>query len=163
MSVLIFMDGVIRKPRDLSVILDGAALYKSLNENYRVILITDDKEKTDVWLKSNNLAKKIDDIVEIVDTPLDNPRLLTVEVQRSKGKVDFVVTEDPELARDLLEKGIPVLVFLNPRYTRPEFRPDSPAGVRSWSSITQELDKQQGLYVEDHRLSEEEPIEGFEE
>ena len=148
------MDGVIRKPRDLSVIMDGAAIFKSFNENYRVILITDDKEKTDVWLKSNNLAKKIDDIVQIVDTPLDNPRLLTVEVQRSKGKIDFVVTDDPELSKDLIEIGIPVLVFLNPRYTRPEFRPDTRVGVRSWEQITDELDKQQGIFIEDKRLSE---------
>jgi rRNA-processing protein FCF1 len=163
MSVLIFLDGVIRKPKDQSIILAGSAIYKSFNENYRVILIADNKERADIWLKSNNLAKKMDDIFQIVDTPLDDPKLLTVEVLRSKGMIDFVVTEDPELAKKLLEVGIPVLMFLNPRYTRPEFRPDSPEGVRSWASITEELDKQQGLYIEDRRLSEEEPLVEFED
>lgn len=160
-SVVVFIDGVIRKERDHSIILDGAAIYKSLNENYRVLLVTDDKARTDIWLKTNNLAKKIDDIIEIVDTPLDNPRLLTVEVLRSKGKIDFVMTDDPDFAKDLLEAGIPVLMFLNPRYTRPEFRPDSRAGVKSWDKITEELDKQQGLYDEDRRLAEY--YDGFEE
>lgn len=152
MSVLVFVDGILRRDRDQSIIMEGVALYKSLNETNRVILLCNDAERTDVWLKTNNLAKKLDDIVAIVDTPLDNPRLLTIESLRSKGKIDYVVTEDTELARQLIEAGIAVLVFLNPRYTRPEFRPDSREGVKSWEKITEELDRQQGIYDEDPRL-----------
>lgn len=148
-----FIDGVLRRDKDQSIILDGAAIYKSFNENYRVILVSDDKERTDIWLKTNNLAKSIDDIYQIVDTPLDNPKLLTVETLRSKGKIDFVVTEDVNLAQSLLEAGIPTLLFMHPQYIRPEFRPDSRSGVRSWGSITEELDKQQGLFEEDKRLA----------
>lgn len=155
MSVIVFLDGVIRKNKDQSIIMEGASLYKSLNETNRVIILADDKERADVWLKLHNLAKKTDDIVEVVDSPLDNPVLLTIEMLRSKGKIDYVVTEDTELTVKLLERGINVLVFLNPRYTRPEFRPDSRGGVRSWADITTELDKQQGLYDEDKRLRED--------
>ena len=152
MSVVIFVDGIMRRVRDQSIIMEGVALYKSLNETNRVILVCDDAERTSVWLKTNNLAKKLDDIVAVVDTPLDNPNLLTIETIRSKGKIDYVVTEDTELARQLIEVGIPVLVFLNPRYTRPEFRPDGREGKKSWEIITEELDRQQGLYSEDPRL-----------
>ena len=153
------MDGVIRKERDQSIILDGSALYKSLNENYRVLLLTNDKERTDIWLKTNNLAKKIDDIVQIEDSPLGDNELRTVEAVRSKGKVDFVVTDSPELTKKLIEVGITVLVFLQPRYARPEFRPDGRAGVKSWEAITEELDKQQGLYLEDERLANADDFE----
>ena len=132
--------------------MEGVALYKSLNETNRVILICEDAERTDIWLKTNNLAKKLDDIIGIVDTPLDRPKLLTVESIRSKGKIDYVVTEDTELARQLIEVGVPVLVFLNPRYTRPEFRPDGREGKKSWVDINEELDRQQGLYDDDARL-----------
>jgi hypothetical protein len=152
MSVVVFVDGIMRRVRDQSIIMEGVALYKSLNETNRVILVCDDAERTSVWLKTNNLAKKLDDIVAVVDTPLDNPNLLTIETIRSKGKIDYVVTEDTELARQLIEVGIPVLVFLNPRYTRPEFRPDGREGKKSWEIITEELDRQQGLYSEDPRL-----------
>ena len=155
MSVLVFVDGVIRRPADHSIILDGSAIYKSFNENYRVLLITDDKEKTDIWLKKQNLAKKIDDIVQIEDSPLGDNAFRTVERERSKGKIDFVMTDDVELTRKLIEAGIPTLVFLNPRYTRPEFRPDTRTGVKSWEAITDELDKQQEIYREDVRLSED--------
>ena len=152
MSVVIFVDGIMRRERDQSIIMEGVALYKSLNETNRVILVCDDAERTSVWLKTNNLAKKLDDIVAVVDTPLDNPKLLTIETIRSKGKIDYVVTEDTELARQLIEVGVSVLVFLNPRYTRPEFRPDGREGKKSWEIITEELDRQQGLYSEDPRL-----------
>lgn len=152
MSVVVFVDGIMRRVRDQSIIMEGVALYKSLNETNRVILVCEDAERTAIWLKTNNLAKKLDDIVAVVDTPLDRPKLLTVETIRSKGKIDYVVTEDTELARQLIEVGIPVLVFLNPRYTRPEFRPDGREGKKSWEVITEELDRQQGLYSEDPRL-----------
>jgi hypothetical protein len=152
MSVVVFVDGIMRRERDQSIIMEGVALYKSLNETNRVILICEDAERTDIWLKTNNLAKKLDDIVGIVDTPLDRPKLLTVESIRSKGKIDYVVTEDTELARQLIEVGVPVLVFLNPRYTRPEFRPDGREGKKSWVDINEELDRQQGLYDDDTRL-----------
>jgi len=155
MSVLVFVDGVIRRPADHSIILDGSAIYKSFNENYRVLLVTDDKEKTDIWLKKQNLAKKIDDIVQIDDSPLGDNAFRTVERERSKGKIDFVMTDDVELTRKLIEAGIPTLVFLNPRYTRPEFRPDTRTGVKSWEAITDEMDKQQDIYREDTRLSED--------
>lgn len=97
------------------------------------------------------MAKKLDDIIGYVDNPIDDARYLTVESLRSKGKIDFVVTDDTELALRFLEVSIPVLMFLNPKYTRPEFRPDAREGVKSWSKITEELDKQQGLYLEDPR------------
>ena len=159
MSVLMFVDGVIRKERDLSIILDGAAIYKSFNENYRVILMTTDKEKTSVWLKTNNLSKNMDDLWEIEDNPLGDSELRAIETIRSKGKIDFVVTNDLELAKRLIEVGIIVMLFVHPQYIRPEFRPDGRSGIKSWAAITEELDIQQGLYDEDARLADEEALE----
>jgi hypothetical protein len=152
MSVVVTFNGIIRRDRDHSMITEGTHLYRSLNETNRVLLLTDNRERTDIWLKTNNLSKKIDDIIEISDPTAPNAVFREIESIRSKGKIEFVVTDDPDLAKDLLEVGIPVLVFLNPKYTRPEFRPDSRTGVRSWDKITAELDRQQGLYTEDPRL-----------
>jgi hypothetical protein len=151
-----------RKHKDQSVIMEGVSLYKSLNETNRVIVVADDRERASIWMKTNNLAKKIDDIYQTVTTVDDDARLTTVESLRSRGKVDYVLTEDPEFAKKLLENGISVLVFLNPRYTRPEFRPDGRLGAKSWTDITDELDKQQGLYDEDRRLKEEDELEEVE-
>jgi len=153
-----FIDGVIRKERDLSIILDGAAIYKSFNENYRVILMTTDKEKTSVWLKTNNLSKNIDDLWQIEEDVLGEPEMKAIDTIRSKGKIDFVVTNDLELTKKLLEVGVIVMLFVHPQYIRPEFRPDGRSGKKSWDEITGELDLQQGLYDEDIRLMEEEEL-----
>jgi len=152
MSVVMFVDGIIRRERDQSIISEGSKLYKTLNENNRVVLVTKDAERTEIWLKMHNLGTKLDDIQEIVDTPLPEPELMTVEVIRSQGKIDYVITDNSVLAKRLLESGFQVLVFLNPRYARPEFRPDGREGKKSWEEITEEIDKQQGLYSEDTRI-----------
>jgi hypothetical protein len=154
-----FVDGIIRKERDLSIILDGAAIYKSFNENYRVILMTTDKEKTSVWLKTNNLSKNIDDLFEIEDDPLGEPELRAINTIRSKGKIDFVVTNDLDLTKKLIEIGIIVMFFAHPQYIRPEFRPDGRTGMKSWAAINEELNIQQGLYDEDVRLADKEELE----
>lgn len=158
MSVVMFVDNVMRKTKDQSLIIEGVALFRSLNETNRVILLTDNRERTDIWMKTNNLAKKLDDIIEISPTELDNPEIRQIDQIRSSGKIDFVVTSDVAIAGKLIEVGTPVLVFLNPKYTRPEFRPGSREGIRSWTDITNELDKQQKLYETDQRAKEEEPV-----
>ena len=154
MSVLIFMDGVLRKPFDKSPLFEGLNLYKGLNEVNRVVVLADDKEKADVWFKKNTVNAKLDDIVGPSRVVSDNPKLQQVLDCQSKGKIDFVITDDSDLARDLLERGIMTMVFLSPRYARPEFRPDAREGVKSWDKITEELDRQQGLFLEDSRVEE---------
>jgi len=152
MSVVVLLDGVIRNLRKQAPISEGVLLYKTLNELNRVIVLADDKERTDIWLKKNNMAKSLDDIVQISDSVVEEPRIASIKDILSKGRIEFVVTDDSDLAKALLELSINVLVFLHPRYAKPEFRPDGRAGVKSWEAITEELDKQQGLYTEDPRV-----------
>lgn len=154
MSVLIFLDGVLRKTGDKSPMFEGLNLYKGLNEVNRVVILAEDKEKADLWFKANTLNAKLDDIIGPSKIVSDNPKLQQVLDCQAKGKIDFVVTDDSDLARDLLERGIMTMVFLSPRYSRPEFRPDAREGVKSWDKITEELDRQQGLYLEDPRVEE---------
>jgi len=54
MSIVVTFNGVIRRDRDQSMITEGTHLYRSLNETNRVLLLTDNRERTDIWLKSSN-------------------------------------------------------------------------------------------------------------
>jgi hypothetical protein len=157
MSVLIFLDGVLRKTHDKSPIFEGLNLYKGLNEVNRVLVLVDDQEKAELWFKANTLNAKLDDIMGPSKIKSDNPKLQQVLDCQSKGKIDLVVTEDSDLAKDLLERGFTTLIFISPKYSRPEFRPDSRSGIRSWTQILGELDRQKELYNEDVRLQEEDP------
>lgn len=163
MSVLMFLDGVLRKNKDKSPIFEGLNLYRGMNEVNRVIILAEDKEKADVWFKQNTLNAKLDDIIGPSTLLSDEPQLQQVIDCQVQGKVELVVTADSDLAVKLLERGIPTLVFIHPKYTRPEFRPDAREGVRSWEAITAELDKQQGLMLEDARLFDEEELTVIEE
>jgi len=133
---------------------DGVRLYKSLAEKERVILVGTDKTDIDRWMKQNNLSSKLDDILDYNpgEAFSDVKKYRQVLHARSRGPVDYVITDDLELAKSLLEEGLSVFLFLHPKYFNHKFRPDRPSGIRAWSDIVHELDKQQKLYEEDNRV-----------
>jgi len=150
MAVLVFLDGVLRNKKN-APIPNGMLLYRSLNENNRVLILCKDKEKDHNWLKQNKIFK-LDDLVDQKLTYLgDNPEYRQVEYVRGLGPVDYVITENPELAALLLQQGITALVFLNPLYTDDRYRPDS-LTKKSWDEVVQELDKQEETLMEDPRV-----------
>jgi hypothetical protein len=152
MSVIVLFEGVISNPRKQAPITEGVLLYKTINESNRTIILAKDKERTDIWLKKNNMAKNTDDIVQISDSVVEEPRLASIKSLMSRGRIEFVVTDDVDLAKTLVEMSVTVLVFVHPKYVKPEFRPDGRIGMKSWNAITEELDKQQGLLQEDTRI-----------
>ena len=148
MNVLVFLDGVLKNNSN-APILQGVALYRSLQAQRRTLILCDERELTEVWLRENKIVR-IDDLLCMEDFDFDDPFSL-VEYCRSKGTVELVVTADPELATTILDSGIPTLLFLSPKYIRPEFRPDAPRGAKAWADLTASLDKQDELYREDPR------------
>ena len=151
MAVVRFVDGVLRSDTG-SPIYQGLALYRMFNEDVRVILLSNEREKTHRWLLEHKI-NKIDDLFDYnLPGVLDDPELDQVKYCRSQGKVEVVVTADLDLATKLLQEGLDTLVFLHPTYLRPEFRPDGRQGVRSWAAIEAEMDKQIEMIKEDPRV-----------
>jgi len=146
-----FVDGVLRSESG-SPIYQGLALYRMFNEDVRVILLTDDREKTNRWLLEHKINKFDDLIDRNVPGVLEDPDIEQVKYVRSQGKVELVVTSDTELAKKLLEIGLDTLLFLHPTYLRPEFRPDGRQGMKSWAAIEEEIDKQIEMIREDPRV-----------
>ena len=146
-----FVDGVLRSESG-SPIYQGLALYRMFNEDVRVILLTDEREKTNRWLLEHKINKFDDLIDRNVPGVLEDPDIEQVKYVRSQGKVELVVTSDTELAKKLLEIGLDTLLFLHPTYLRPEFRPDGRQGFRSWAAIEEEIDKQIEMIREDPRV-----------
>lgn len=149
MAVLMYVDGVLSNKG--IAIKDGLALYRTLQEKMAIILLCEDKEKTDRWLKENKLMKTDNIVDNKIPGVLDDIKFRQAEWCRSQGPVDYVVTSDLDLGKKLLEFGFRVLLFLDPVYLDHKFRPDTRTGVKSWSDIQAELDKQQDLYLEDPR------------
>lgn len=152
MNVLVFLDGVLKNSSG-APITQGVALFRSLQAQRRTLILCKNREKSEVWLKENKIIK-IDDLISSEDLLIESDFRL-VDHCRSKGPVDVVVTADPSLASKLLEVGLTALLFASPRYIRPEFRPDATRGVKMWSDLQAEIDRQEDLYREDPRANED--------
>ena len=150
MAVLLYVDGVLSNR--VVAIKDGIALYRTLQEKMAVILLCDDKEKTDRWLKENKLMKTDNIVDNKVPGVVDDVKFRQAEWCRSQGPVEYVVTADVDLAKKLIEYGFRTLLFLDPVYLDHKFRPDTREGRKSWSEVQAELDKQQDMYLEDPRV-----------
>jgi hypothetical protein len=150
-AVLLYVDGVLSNSKGVAI-KDGLALYRVLKEKLAVILLCDDKEKTDRWLKENKLMKTDNIVDNSVPGVVDDLKFRQAQWCRSQGPVDYVVTSDVELAKKLLEHGFRTLLFLDPVYLDHKFRPDSKEGRKSWLEIQEELDKQDDMYLEDPRI-----------
>lgn len=149
MAVLMYLDGVLSNKG--VAIKDGLALYRTLKERMAVIILCEDKDKADRWLRENKLMK-VDNLVDQkLPGTAEDALFRQAEWCRSQGPVDYVVTADVDLAKKLLEFGFRVLLFLDPVYLDYKFRPDTRTGMKSWADIKAELDKQQDLYLEDPR------------
>ena len=151
MAIVMFVDDVLRSSTG-SPIYQGLALYRMFNEDVRVVLLTDDREKSHRWLLEHRI-NTFDDLVDRnVPGILNDPDLEQVKYCRSQGKVELVVTGNVELAKRLLEIGLDTLLFLHPTYLRPEFRPDGRQGMKAWADIEEEIDKQIEMIKEDPRV-----------
>ena len=151
MAIAVFVDGVLRGDGNVPI-HQGLALYRMFNQDIRVVLLCDDKTKIHRWLTEHKI-NKLDDIMDYTVPGIRNdPDLDLVKYVRSQGKLDLVVTADIELSKRLLEMGMDTLMFLHPTYLRPEFRPDSRQGVKSWAEIEIESEKQIAMRREDPRI-----------
>ena len=150
MAVLMYVDGVLSNRGVANK--DGLALYRTIQEKMAIIVLCENKEKTDRWLRENKLMKT-DNIVDYnIPGVIDDPEFRQAEWCRSQGPVDYVVTANVELSKKLVEFGFRTLLFLDPVYLDHRFRPDSKEGRKSWAELQAELDKQQDLYLDDPRV-----------
>ena len=145
-----FVDGVLRTDSG-APIYQGLALYKMFNEDMRVVLLCEDKPKTDRWLLQHKIVTLDDLVGRDVPGVLDDPEFEQVKYLRSQGPVDVVITSNIDLSKKLLEEGIDSLLFLHPSYFKAEYRPDAPTGKRRWAEIEGEIDRQIEMLKEDPR------------
>lgn len=149
MAVLIYVEGVLSRKH--TPIKDGLGLVRTIQEKHAVILLCEDKAKTEHWLRENRLAR-IDNVVDYdIPAPGDDVELRQAEYCRSLGPIDYAITSNTDLASKLLEQGFRVLLFLDPIYLDHRYRPDTVDGRRSWSDIKTELNKQADMYLDDPR------------
>jgi hypothetical protein len=158
LHILVDADSVIRTVTQ-QPIRTGIEMVGALSGFNNVTFIThSQKEDLARWLD----VHKIVDFDNIIDK---SAALLgqviyerQIQLARTRGNVDLVVTGNPLVWVYAFEQGIPSVMFGSPEYSRVEFRPDAPKKVRSWDDIVAAVDKQNELRTKDARLARTDSI-----
>lgn len=152
MNVLLALEGVLRSATGIPIPA-GIAMYRALCQAHRVVLCLDAPlAQAERWLLLEGLSAHDHAIDDSVSWPGMDLRERQIDVQRALGAVDLLVDPHPDRCAKGLQKGVTSLLFLHPQYLRPEFQPGRRRGVRTWSSIEQEIEQQARIQA-DARLS----------
>ena len=69
-------------------------------------------------------------------------------------EIDWIITPDPDIAMGLYYQGFRSMLWADPRYSRPEFRPDAPGHqASSWNKLAAGLKEDRELAGKDERIS----------
>jgi hypothetical protein len=153
MNIVMSLDGVLRSDTG-ELVTDGLVMYRAFKILGRVTLITSLAENmARVWLMMHNLSDY--DLLLDSSSSLDPAETLKqrqLAIARSRGTANIYVDADPGMAAEAIRLGITSVLISTPYYSRPEFRPDAPKGVRRWADIVEERTRQQALKAADTRL-----------
>lgn len=132
----------------------GIQLYHGLLSTFNVLLVTDDtKEKTDYWLRIENLNKHGAVLYGEKTEASRIRRIKQVNTLRSRGyAVDLVIEPDPSIAAELLRNGYNICSFLHSSYAYPTWRPDFEGEERGWEEIEKRVTVDKIMRSEDPRL-----------
>jgi hypothetical protein len=155
--VLIPVEGILRKPMGGQRNEDGFKFYRALSSEYQALLVTEETDRVKVrdWLYKENVHSYTDIILgdfpgNVSDGYWTN---LLRYLTRHRGYVlDFVVVNDPESAREVLERGVPVMMYSQPAYGLPEWLPGARKGAEKWSSLVSKVEADRMARFEDKRM-----------
>ena len=152
MQILVELDGVLRSDTQ-SPIPAGVIMVGTLTVYNKItVMSSTDGNETDHWLKSHKIVD-VDDVIDSsVGLATETLAERQIKLARSRGSVDLFITGNPAMWAFAFDMGIPSVLFGQPSYIRPEFRPDAPSRVRSWTDIEDAIVRQNVARTEDARL-----------
>jgi hypothetical protein len=157
-NVAMVVDGVLRAPNDNAAIMSGALLYHSLVKSHRLTLIIDSmaKEKVQYWLRMNGFVDHAGEVYYEVEDPEDTVARRKQQIQkiRQHGGLSFVVESETDVAEMFYGMGIPCMLYVHPKYMKPEHRPGWEATVTPWNSLVDTVRKEREQRAMDVRLND---------
>lgn len=142
MNIAIFIDGILRGGFG-QPLANGTALFKTLADGHRLLLIGRDEEADKRWLSEEGLTGYA--VISPIH-PLDVEEQAiarTLTGLRSRGPVDMVLTADPDHARQVYALGCEVFLFVSRTSSHPSWRPDArKQGPTPWEAFLSEVRNQ---------------------
>lgn len=151
MSILLFMDGVVRTETGVPI-FEGLTVYHALNKLGPVFLACKDEKEAERWCREHKMTDVDGYYGDDRFAKFDDKAWAKIQYLQAQGQVYLVITADLTLAKRCLENGVKCLVSLYPKYLSPKFRPDGREGQKAWGDIVGELDKQLELLHGDDRV-----------
>lgn len=138
-TIAIALDGVLQKPLDVEAQdVGGSLLYASLVSLFRVVVLgTENPDKDEHFLRINGMrlhAEVTHPNPEGVSDPIWDQ---VSRLRRDGYHFEFVVLDDPLIARRLIQSGQPVLLYAHPQYTPEIFAPQT---QRAWGDLVDEIE-----------------------
>lgn len=136
MNIVVELEGVLREPRNDIPIAQGVQFCGALSAYHQISIITEqDDKQAEQWLAQN----KVVDYDHVIDRSValegKDLKQRQIDIARSKGRVDIVITSNPSLWVYCFDRGITAVLFNMPEYTEVENRPDAPKPRRRWDDI----------------------------
>jgi hypothetical protein len=131
-TVVIVIDGVLRKVIGNDPIPDGLILFSALASKFSVVLLSS-KQSDMEWLIQQGVQY---DMMSVSQDVSHANRVDTIRFEYGYD-IAFVVEPDPEQAADLFDAGYTVLGFMHPYYSHPSWRPPygSETPAETWTEL----------------------------
>jgi hypothetical protein len=135
---------------------EGLALVGALSTAYNVAVVSHETDADSIrdWMKDHGMAQFFSYAVPRKATmPEERTERILAQVEhlQSSFRIGLVVDADPRTVGILMGRGHTSLLFCEPEYARPEWRPDDGRGMRSWAEIEAEVRRQNRLKADDAR------------
>lgn len=147
------VEGVLRAPGSEAHLDTGWGLYHACAVNTRLYLLSATWTAPEIqpWLAKRHLTHHLQYLHQTDPGP--EGRLETLERLRS-WRVSLILEPDPACAAAELESGWPTALITHPLYTQARWRPDYTGRIRPWEQLTDAIERQQQLRLEDPRIQE---------
>jgi hypothetical protein len=158
MQIIVELDGVLRTDEGTPIPI-GIVMASTLTVyNKLTYLSSGTKAEAELWLNTNKIVdfdNVLDKSIALVGEDLVERQL---KYARANGPVDLFITGNPSHWAFAFDLGIASVMFGQPSYIRPEFRPDMPRNIRKWSDIESAVAKQNAARTTDLRLTRTESL-----
>lgn len=147
---IICLEGVLVEGTDLKAsppTKTGRGIHEAFKSQYQILLLSTDPshELARAWLKREYISgfgtvfcRPENTILSPVDWKVSKIR----EMQAEGWPVMLFVDADPTAIRAALLEGVPTALITTPRYSRPEWRPDSERNIKPWDSLVDTIEEE---------------------
>lgn len=147
---IVSMEGVLVEGPDLKSsppTKNGRVFYEALKSQYQILLLSTDpsQELARSWLKREHISGFGSVFCRPSNTilsPVDWKAAKIREMQAEGWPVMLYVDADPAAVKAAFLEGVPTALITTPRYSRPEWRPDSERNIKPWDSLVDTIEEE---------------------